>query len=182
MSMNKFMPELPQVRPGRQSNWPTSDAPPQLTRRLLFSGLLSLLFVLGACSPGTGAGSATVNVRGSDFAFSSDKVSVPAGNVHFVFSNQSTTNPHELWVYPQNQPRLQEMVRAKESGQDVEEKDYMQNIAGVEDVKVGQTESFDVTLQPGAYELGCFITMAADGQQRNHYTMGMHIPFTVTAK
>src|SRR5438128_303347 len=79
----------------------------------------ALVLMLVACTPGGGAASTTVNVTGADFAFVSDKVAVPAGKVHFVLSNKSTANPPELWVYPQNQPRLQEMVRVKESGQDV---------------------------------------------------------------
>ena len=149
---------------------------------LLIPASLALLLV--ACSPSGGGGATTtVNVTGADYAFVSDKVSVPAGKVHFVFSNKSTTNLHELWVYPQNQPRLQEMVTTKESGQDVAEKDYLQNVAGnVDDVPIGQTMGFDATLAPGTtYEFGCFVTSAVDGQQRNHYALGMHVPLTVTA-
>src|SRR5581483_7151833 len=135
--------------------------------------------LLSACNRGS-APVTTINVSGADFAFTPDKVSVRAGKVHLVFTNQSTTNQHELWVYPQNQPRLQEMVQAKEAGQDVEEKDYLQNVAGdVEDVPTGQTQSFDATLQPGTYEFGCFVTSTVDGRPRNHYALGMHFQLQV---
>lgn len=146
---------------------------------LVATGLL-LLFT--ACSPKSGAAATTINLTGADYAFTSDKVQVPAGKVHFVFSNRSTASQHELWVYPQTQPKLQDMVRAKESGQDVNEEENLQNVAGdAEDVPIGQTQSFDVTLSPGTYEFGCFITSTVDGQERNHYSLGMHTLLTVVA-
>ncbi len=150
-------------------------------RAAAFPVVALFALVLTACRPPASAPTTTVNVQGADFAFIADKASVPPGKVHFVFSNTSTTNQHELWVYPQDQPRLQAMVQAKESGEDVDEKDYLQNIAGdVEDVPVGQTQSFDATLQPGTYEFACFVTSTVGGQLRVHYALGMHGVLTVT--
>src|SRR5713226_7284774 len=96
-----------------------------ILRVLRFAPLGLLVFALSSCS---GGAATTVEVRAGDFAFAVDKSTVPAGRVHFAFTNQSTSFPHELWVYPQSQPRVQEMVRLKESGQDVEEKDYLQGV------------------------------------------------------
>jgi uncharacterized cupredoxin-like copper-binding protein len=96
--------------------------------------------------------------------------------------NDSKDYKHELWVFPQNQPRLQEMIKAKESGQKVSEADYVQGITGKSgEVQPGQTATFDAVLQPGVYDLACFVTSDIGGAQMNHYSMGMHTSLTVTA-
>lgn len=128
-------------------------------------------------------GEATLTVHAVDFSFKLDKQTVPAGEVRIVLINDSKDYQHEVFIYPQNQPKLQAMVSLKESGTDVAEKDYLQGIAGdVEDVPPGQRATFDVTLQPGAYELSCFGTSTIAGKSMNHYSMGMHAVLTVTAQ
>jgi hypothetical protein len=58
----------------------------------------------------------------------------------------------------------------------------VQGIAGKSgEVAAGQTMAFDATLEPGAYELACFVTSDIGGKMMNHYSMGMHSPLTVTA-
>ena len=128
-------------------------------------------------------GETTLTVHAVDFSFKLDKQTVPAGEVRIVLINDSKDYKHEVFIYPQNQPKLQEMVTLKESGKDVAEKDYLQGLAGdVEDVPPGQRASFDVTLQPGTYELSCFVTSTIAGKGMNHYSMGMHALLTVTAQ
>jgi uncharacterized cupredoxin-like copper-binding protein len=138
---------------------------------------------LATTPPGTaaaGGAATTITVRAQDFSFQLDHQTIPAGRVHVVFINESKDYKHELWIYPNAQPKLDQMLAAKQAGQDVAEEDYLQGLAGhVEDVPPGQTASFDAALQPGTYELGCFITDTIAGKQMVHYQMGMHTLLTV---
>jgi uncharacterized cupredoxin-like copper-binding protein len=132
----------------------------------------------------SGQSGPSVTAIANDFTFKFSTNSVPAGKVHFVLENQSKTYQHELWVYPQNQPKLQSMIAAKDAskqnGGDVSEEDYLQNVAGkVEDLDPGKTASFDATLQPGTYEMACFVTTSIGGKNMVHYEMGMHGLLTV---
>jgi uncharacterized cupredoxin-like copper-binding protein len=135
-----------------------------------------------AIAASTSSSNSTVTLHSNDFSFGLDRQSVRAGPVHFVMINDSKDYKHELWVFPQNQPRLQEMIKAKESGQKVSEADYVQGITGKSgEVQPGQTATFDAVLQPGVYDLACFVTSDIGGVQMNHYSMGMHTSLTVTA-
>ncbi len=127
----------------------------------------------------SGQGGTTVTAIANDFNYQFSTTSVPAGKVHFALQNQSKTYKHELWVYPQDQPKLQALVAAKDAssqnGDDVNEGDYLQNVAGkAEDVDPGKTAGFDATLQPGTYEMACFVTTSIGGKNMVHYEMGMH--------
>jgi len=122
-----------------------------------------------------------VNIYATEFSFRVSPPTVSAGLVHFVFFNASQTYVHEVWVYPQDQPQLAQMLALKRAGTDADENDYLQGIAGdVEDVAPGQVATFDALLAPGTYELGCFKNTDITGQTMNHYDMGMHTLFTVT--
>jgi uncharacterized cupredoxin-like copper-binding protein len=180
-------------------------------RRLVLSAVPAALLgsVLAACGSGSGGSSQvgrpapsvgaqgaataaaesaqagpTVTAIANDFSYKFSTNSVPAGTVHFVLQNQSKTYKHELWVYPQNQPKLQALIATKDAstqnGDDVSEGDYLQGVAGkAEDVDPGKTASFDATLQPGTYEMACFVTTSIGGKNMVHYEMGMHGLLTV---
>jgi uncharacterized cupredoxin-like copper-binding protein len=133
----------------------------------------------GGASSGSGGGT-TVTANANDFNFKFNTTTVSAGKVHFVLKNQSKTYQHELWVYPKDQPKLQDLIAAKDAGQDVNEGDYLQNIAGkVEDLDPGKSANFDATLQPGTYEMACFVVTNIAGKNMVHYEMGMHDTLTV---
>jgi uncharacterized cupredoxin-like copper-binding protein len=116
----------------------------------------------------------TVTIHATDFAFQVDRTSIPAGPVHFVFINDSRYFLHEVMVYPQEQPKLTELLALEASGKDVPQEDYLQGMVGkVEDVPPGQTASFDATVQHGTYELGCFVTSTiGPGQMMVPYPSG----------
>jgi len=129
-------------------------------------------------------GAPAVNAVANDFSFQFSRLTVPAGKVHFTLKNNSKTYNHELWVYPQNQPKLKDMLAAKDAstngGSDVDEADYLQGVAGkVEDLEPGKTASFDATLAAGAYEMACFVVTTMVGKPMVHYEMGMHAILTV---
>jgi uncharacterized cupredoxin-like copper-binding protein len=128
----------------------------------------------------TADGEPIVGVVANDFSFTLNRTSVPAGRVHVQLVNQSHTYEHEVWVYPQSQPKLQDMLAQKRAGKDVEELDVLTGVAGhVEDVPAGQTAAFDATLTAGTYELACFITSDIGGKQMVHTDLGMHALLTV---
>lgn len=125
----------------------------------------------------------TVTVQATDFLFHLNPTTVPAGPVHFVFVNQSKTYLHELWVYPQEQPKLKDLLAAKDAsknaGNDVNAEDYLQGVVGkLQSVPEGKTETLDVTLKPGVYELSCFQVSSIAGKNMVHYEMGMHTILT----
>jgi uncharacterized cupredoxin-like copper-binding protein len=140
--------------------------------------------LLAACSgkaSSAATNNATATIHATDFTF--DKgvpQTLPVGKVHIVLKNDSKSMPHELWLYPQAQPQLQAMLAAKRSGQDVNEEDYLQGVAGkIEDLPAGKTSSFNAQLTPGTYEIACFEVATMNGQKMVHYDMGMHASITV---
>ena len=129
-----------------------------------------------AANATTTEGELILAVTANDFSFTLNRATVPAGRVHVQLINRSKDYQHEVWVYPQTQPKLEQMLGLKRSGQETEELDYVQGVAGhVEDVPAGQTAAFDATLTPGTYELACFITSDIGGKKMVHYDMGMHL-------
>jgi len=121
-----------------------------------------------------------VNATASDFSYKVDKTHAPAGNAQFTLKNDSKTYQHELWLYPANQPKIQDLIAAKTAGKDVNEEDYLQNVAGkVEDLDPGKSASFTANLAPGTYEYACFVTTNLAGKNQVHYDLGMHGTFTV---
>jgi|GEM_PF-2353617 len=133
-----------------------------------------------AANATTTEGEVIVAVTANDFAFTLNRSRVPAGRVHVQLVNQSKDYEHEVWVYPQQQAKLQDMLAQKRAGKDVEELDVLTGVAGhVEDVPAGQTAAFDATLTAGTYELACFITSDIGGKKMVHYDMGMHTLLTV---
>ena len=137
--------------------------------------LLALILPLTACG-----GGGAVNATASDFSYKIDKSNAPAGNVHFALTNASKTYQHEFWIYPSNQPKIKDLLTAKDAGKDVNEVDYLQNVAGkIEDLDPGKSRGFDANLPAGTYEYACFITSNIGGKNQVHYELGMHGTFTV---
>ncbi|HTE85081.1 MAG TPA: hypothetical protein VK821_10125 [Dehalococcoidia bacterium] len=152
--------------------------PSPMLRRLFAIGAIPLMglgLFLAACGGGGG-----VNATANDFNFVLDKPHAPAGKVHVTLNNQSKTYQHEFWLYPSNQPKIQDLITAKDAGQDVNEGDYLQNIAGkVEDIDPGKSASFDANLAAGTYEYACLVTTNIGGKNQVHYELGMHGTLTV---
>jgi uncharacterized cupredoxin-like copper-binding protein len=151
-------------------------------RRPGVGGLALLAVLLAACGGSSAAAHGrTVTIHASDFAFTQGvPQTLPAGAVHVVLKNDSKSMLHELWLYPAQQPRLPDLLAQKRSGQDADEADYLQGIAGkVEDLPAGKRGAFDAQLSPGTYEIACFETATINGQKMVHYDMGMHATFTV---
>lgn len=133
-----------------------------------------------AANATTTDGEVILAVTANDFSFALNRPSVPAGRVHIQLINRSKDYPHEVWVYPQAQPKLEQLLGLKRAGQSLDEIDYLEGLAGhVEDVPAGATAAFDATLTAGTYELACFIISDIGGKKMMHYDMGMHILVTV---
>jgi len=128
----------------------------------------------------TSEGEVILAVTANDFSYTLNRPSVPAGRVHVQLINRSKTYVHEVWVYPQTQAKLDQLLTLKRGGQTAEELDYLQGLAGhVEDVPAGQAAAFDANLTAGTYELACFIISDVGGKKMMHYDMGMHLLLTV---
>jgi len=123
---------------------------PKLLTFLLAAGLL---LVLAACQP---AGPTVIHVTLSEFKVEMDKTSVPAGPVTFEIENAGAI--------------VHELVLEASGGHD-EPFEAGGVESEVEDIQPGSTVSFEWTLEPGEYQLACYVP--------DHFEAGMHIAFTV---
>jgi len=152
------------------------------SRRLVISLLVASAAALALLSGGpaahpttAGASSALLQIHAGDFSFALDHTSVTPGPVHIAFFNDSTDFPHEVFVYPKDQPKLADLLARMRAGEDVDETTVLSNVAGhVEDVDPGKSVAFDVNLPAGEYEFACFIKSDIAGQRTVHYDLGMH--------
>lgn len=103
----------------------------------------------------------TVDVTLASYAVSPDKAVVAAGAIRFVAHNASSTDVHELAV-----------LRLREDG-------GRENMGEIEDVEPDAGGEVVLDLPPGRYELACLIAPGEAGSAVDHYTQGMHTPFTV---
>jgi uncharacterized cupredoxin-like copper-binding protein len=130
-----------------------------------------------AAHPSTAsASSALLQVHAGDFTFDLDHASVTPGPVRINFFNDSSTFPHEVFIYPKDQPKLADLLARMRAGEDVDETEVLSNVAGhVEDVDPGKSIAFDLNLPAGEYEFACFIKSDIAGQRTVHYDLGMHV-------
>ena len=135
-------------------------------------------------SPAATSAATTVNVEAYDgdngFFFRVDQLEFPAGKVTFAFKNTSSKMNHELWAYPVQD--LSNMLTLKRADKDATETDYLKGLAGhVEDVEPGKTATFDTTLEPGFYELACFLRgKNSDGTTFVHFDKGQSVTVAAT--
>jgi hypothetical protein len=124
-----------------------------------------------------------IQIYAGDFAF--DRTIIPSGTVEFELVNLSPDHRHEVWIYPIDQrddPRFQEMLALKRSGQRASETDYIQGIvARSGELAAGEATTFVATLPPGVYEVAC-LAREGDGDVRIvHYDEGMYAVLAVRA-
>ena len=124
---------------------------PKLLTFLLAAGLL---VVLVACSGQSGP--TVVHVTLSEFKVEVDKASVPAGPITFEINNAGAIE-HEFVVEPAGAHDEPFEANGVESE--------------VEDIEAGATASLEWTLEPGEYQLACYVG--------GHFEAGMFTPFTV---
>ena len=151
----------------------------------LGAGLVGVAVVLVSCGDDNsntagGAGSAKaatqVKVTLKESSIVPAPSTVSAGEVHFVVNNtgkevhelivvKSDADPAKLPIYgASDKPPEDHLVG------DVNE-DKVTSMGEVDDIAPGATKDMTIVLQPGKYILMCNI--------RTHYTLGMHIAFTV---
>lgn len=118
--------------------------------------------------------------RENGFFFRVDKLVFPAGKVTFDFTNTSTKQNHELWVYPVQD--LTAMLALKRADQDADENQYIQGLVGsAEDIEPGKSATVAGTLAPGFYELACFIRgKNSDGSTFVHCDKGQSVTVAAT--
>jgi uncharacterized cupredoxin-like copper-binding protein len=138
--------------------------------------LVALALLLAGCG---GSRPGSVIATGEDFSFKMDQTHAPAGPVLFTLKNDSKTYQHEFWIYPANQPRIQDLLAAKHAGK-ANETDFLQGIAGrIKAIDPDATASAGIPLQAGRYEFACFVTTNIAGKDQVHYELGMHGTFAV---
>jgi uncharacterized cupredoxin-like copper-binding protein len=125
--------------------------------KLTVLALAMLTLSLAACSSGT-SGPTVVQVKLNEYSIVLDESSIPAGDVRFEIENVGTED-HEVVLEP-------------EGADDAPfEKDGTES--EVEDIHPGDKTTLEWTLEPGEYQLSCYV--------EDHAEKGMITPFSVTA-
>ncbi|MEK6222233.1 MAG: cupredoxin domain-containing protein [Chloroflexota bacterium] len=124
-------------------------------KKLGFIVLAGLMLVLAACQSAD-AGPTVIHVTLSEFAVMLDTDSVPAGHVTIEIENTGAL-AHEL------------VLEAAGSKDEPFETDGVASEA--EDIEPGTTVSFEWDLEPGEYQLACYV--------EGHFEAGMIQAFTV---
>ena len=124
----------------------------------------------------TGAAS-TVDVTLQEFGIVPSAASAPAGHVAFDVTNQGPKETHEFVVIKTD--LAPDALPTKADGSVNEEADGLQAVDEIEDIKVGDTPTLSVSLQPGSYVFICNIVDEQGGKTIAHYQQGMVAGFTV---
>ncbi len=129
----------------------------------------------GAAKP---AAVAAINVVAKDFMFQFDRLSVPAGPVHFTMKNEGKMT-HDLWVFPSQD--LTPYLAKKRAGEKVKGVDYLKEATEVFDLEAGKSGEADMTLKPGLLQVACFVQgKNPDGSTFVHYDKSQQLTMEVT--
>jgi uncharacterized cupredoxin-like copper-binding protein len=126
---------------------------------------LLVIPLLAACGP------TKIDVSLKTYTITLSSPTAKAGEITFHVTNDATDLVHEFVIFKTDLPEDQLPLTAEnivdEAGAGIT------FIDEVEDVEVGTSQDLTVTLEPGRYVLLC------NTADKNHYTHGMHIVFTV---
>jgi plastocyanin len=119
----------------------------------------------------------TIDVVGADFSFEGVPSELPAGTYEVTFTNEGT-EMHEVFIFlnPEGIP-LQELF-------DLGPEEGMSKIVPVMEMPLfaepgaSSPEPATIELEPGEYEVVCFIPTPTDGNPHFHH--GMHTTITVS--
>ncbi len=129
------------------------------SKHFAFLAVAGLLLALSACSGQPAAqdtGSNVIHATLTEYAVELDKTSVPAGTIKFEIDNIGEIM-HELVLEPAGAHDEPFEANGVESE--------------AEDIEGGATASFEWTLEPGTYQLSCYV--------EGHFEKGMFTTFTV---
>jgi uncharacterized cupredoxin-like copper-binding protein len=129
-----------------------------------------MLLAVAACSkPPPAPTGTTVPIALSDYRIASSVSSVPAGTVIFDVSSKGPST-HELAVFQTTRPA--DKLPLGDDGLRIDEDSEELREAGeLEQVDIGETETFVLRLSPGRYVLVC--------NMEGHYLGGMHFSLIV---
>ncbi|MHB0940088.1 MAG: hypothetical protein ACYC6A_27135 [Armatimonadota bacterium] len=140
--------------------------------QILIVVALLVVSVLAGCS----SGPTKVDVSLTTYAVTFSTDSIKAGDVVFHVTNDATDQIHEFVIFKTDLPGDQLPLNAE--GAVDEEGAGITFMGEVEDVEIGTSQDFTLTLEPGKYVGLCNVGENV-GDVVNHYTHGMYIEFTV---
>jgi len=138
------------------------------TRRALVFAVMPLVLV-GGCTSKEPAGGAPVGVTLRDFHITTDRPTVPAGDVVFNVHNEAPIT-HEFVVVRTDLPADDLPIGL--DGLSVNE-DWLTGVGEIDEVPDAQTDALQLNLAPGRYVFFCNL--------EGHYLGGMHGVLEVTA-
>jgi hypothetical protein len=125
-----------------------------------------------------GGSVATINVVTRDYSFELDRLSVPAGPIHFTMKNEGRMT-HDLWVFESQD--LSAYLAKKRAGEQVKGRDYLKDATEIFDLEAGKSGEADITLKPGLLQIACFVQgQNPDGSTYVHYDKGQQLTMEVT--
>ena len=125
--------------------------------------LLALALTSAGCSSKS-AGPTVVQAKLNEYSIILDQSSIPAGAVKFEFENIGTEE-HEVVLEP--------------AGAEDEPFELNGEASEAEGIQPGATATLEWTLEPGEYQLACYVIN--EGDTETHAMKGMIVQFTVTA-
>lgn len=143
--------------------------------RKSFQFLIVLAMLVTSVLAGCG-GPTKVDVSLTTYAVAFSTDDIKSGDVVFHVTNGATDQIHEFVIFKTDLPGDQLPLNAE--GAVDEEGAGITFMGEVEDVEIGTSQDFTLTLEKGRYVGLCNVGENV-GDVVNHYTHGMYIEFTV---
>jgi hypothetical protein len=158
-------------RPGLTHRLPARIGP------LLLAPALLAALILTACEDEADRGGGEVDVTLQEWSITTDRETVPAGDVSFRVRNEGPDHRHQMAIIRTDLP-VDDLPTRTDGSVD-------EGAAGVSVVNrirtfdTGRTTGGTFRLGPGQYALVCNISENIGGERVSHYDRGMRIALTV---
>ena len=130
---------------------------------ILFVIVVLVIALTAAACSSKPAGPTVVQTKLTEYNIILDQTSVPAGPVRFEIENIGTEE-HEVVLEP--------------AGAEDAPFELNGEASEAEEIQPGEKKTLEWTLDPGDYQLGCYVVN--EGDTESHAAKGMVVQFTVT--
>lgn len=155
-----------------------------MVRILVLIGLLVGATFLVACggddadetAPVDGTPVSAVTVNLTNWAMEPSSGVLKAGKVAFTATHVEEHGGHGA---SEGGETHQLLVARLPDGKKGGKGDFGSPVLNLSEIKMGESKTGEVTLEPGTYELACLVVEQVNGKSVNHYGKGMYATVTV---
>ena len=155
-----------------------------MVRTLVLTGLLLAAALVAACggddddetAPVDGTPVSAVTVNLTNWAMEPSSGLLNAGKVTFTATHVEEHGGHGA---SEGGETHQLLVARLPDGKKGGKGDFGSPVLNLSEIKMGETKTGDVTLEPGTYELACLVVEQVNGKSVNHYEKGMYTTVNV---